>query len=225
MSPRFSAPGKANVHHQTRDPKKHWVDARSRDPLLVLAKVEGEPSFGHAGRMNMVEGLTRSRYASAGAPSRTSEPRGIPDDVEYLKSRLLATSAIAGLSILQLSAPAQARSLGIRSEQPDTLEISVGEDEEIVGDDIGIYADNGAGRPEQGQNAPAPIDNRRYSKLVATPSGEWVHGSDCRESERARPRASPFFVERSWVSCCLARKRMSPASRFAGQILPAIRSP
>ncbi|MGN6595284.1 hypothetical protein [Sphingopyxis terrae] len=113
-----------------------------------------------------------------------------------MKSRLLATSAIAGLSILQLSAPAQARSLGIRSEQPDTLEISVGEDEEIVGDDIGIYADNGAGRPEQGQNPPAPIDNRRYSKLVATPSGEWVHGSDCRESERARPRASPFFIEK-----------------------------
>jgi hypothetical protein len=50
--------------------------------------------------------------------------------------------------------------------------------------------------PEQGQKAPAPIDNRRYSKLVATPSGEWVHGSDCRESERARLRASPFFVEK-----------------------------
>ncbi|MCW0198169.1 autotransporter domain-containing protein [Sphingopyxis sp.] len=60
------------------------------------------------------------------------------------KSRLLATSAIAGLSILQLTPAAQAQdSFGIHNDQPDPLEISVGEGEEVVGGEIGIYADNG----------------------------------------------------------------------------------
>ncbi|MGV1681668.1 autotransporter domain-containing protein [Sphingopyxis sp. NJF-3] len=62
------------------------------------------------------------------------------------KSRLLATSAIAGLSALYLAAPAQAQdSFGIHNDQPETLEVTIAEtDEDVVGSDIGIYADNGA---------------------------------------------------------------------------------
>ncbi|KPL68482.1 hypothetical protein SZ64_10400 [Erythrobacter sp. SG61-1L] len=60
------------------------------------------------------------------------------------KSLLLTTSAIAGLAALQLASPAQAESFGIHNDQPDILEVTVAEDEEISGTDIGIYADNGA---------------------------------------------------------------------------------
>ncbi|NIJ39697.1 outer membrane autotransporter protein [Sphingopyxis panaciterrae] len=60
------------------------------------------------------------------------------------KSRLLATSAIAGLSMLQLAPAALAQdSFGIHNDQPEPLEITVAEDEVIVGGDIGVYADNG----------------------------------------------------------------------------------
>ena len=47
------------------------------------------------------------------------------------KSRLLATSAIVGLSIGQVVAPAAAQeSFGIHNDQPELLEIVVAEDEE-----------------------------------------------------------------------------------------------
>ena len=60
------------------------------------------------------------------------------------KSRLLATSAIAGLSMLQLASAAHAQdSFGIHNDQPEPLEITIGEDEEVEGNDIGVYADNG----------------------------------------------------------------------------------
>jgi outer membrane autotransporter protein len=60
------------------------------------------------------------------------------------KSRLLATSAIVGLSIGQMIAPAGAQeSFGIHNDQPELLEIVVAEEEDVEGLDIGIYADNG----------------------------------------------------------------------------------
>lgn len=60
------------------------------------------------------------------------------------KSRLLATSAIVGLSIGSIAAPAAAQlSFGIHNDQPELLEIVVAEEEDVEGLDIGIYADNG----------------------------------------------------------------------------------
>lgn len=60
------------------------------------------------------------------------------------KSRLLATSAIIGLSIVHLASPAAAQeAFGIHNDQPERLVIDVAEDEEVEGDIIGIYADNG----------------------------------------------------------------------------------
>lgn len=64
---------------------------------------------------------------------------------KFSKSRLMATSAVAGLSILQATAPANAQdSFGIHNDQPETLEINVADGEEVEGNDSGIYADNGA---------------------------------------------------------------------------------
>ncbi|MDO9367586.1 MAG: autotransporter domain-containing protein [Sphingopyxis sp.] len=61
------------------------------------------------------------------------------------KSRLLATSAIVGLSIVHPMSPAGAQeAFGIHNDQPETLEVVVAEDEVVEGDIIGVYADNGA---------------------------------------------------------------------------------
>ena len=56
------------------------------------------------------------------------------------KSRLLATSAIVGLSIGQIAAPAAAQqSFGIHNDQPETLEIVIEEEyPDVEGLDIGI---------------------------------------------------------------------------------------
>jgi fibronectin-binding autotransporter adhesin len=60
------------------------------------------------------------------------------------KSRLLATSAIVGLSIVNIGSPAIAQeAFGIHNDQPERLEIEVGDGEVVEGDLIGIYADNG----------------------------------------------------------------------------------
>lgn len=60
------------------------------------------------------------------------------------KSRLLTTSAIVGLSVANLGAPAAAQNaLGIHNDTAERLDIEVGEDEEIFGTDTGIYADKG----------------------------------------------------------------------------------
>lgn len=59
------------------------------------------------------------------------------------KSRLLATSAIVGLSIVQVSPAAAQDAFGIHNDQPERLEVEVDEDETIEGDLIGVYADNG----------------------------------------------------------------------------------
>jgi len=97
------------------------------------------------------------------------------------KSRLLATSAIAGLSILQLTPAVQAQdSFGIHNDQPDPLEISVGEGEEIVGDDIGIYADNGPvivdnqGHVRGNGNNPGGPDSRPSGGIVIAQPGSEI---------------------------------------------------
>jgi fibronectin-binding autotransporter adhesin len=60
------------------------------------------------------------------------------------RSRLLATSAVVGLSIANLASPANAQQVfGIHNDTPELLEIEVAAGEAITGDDIGIYADNG----------------------------------------------------------------------------------
>lgn len=99
------------------------------------------------------------------------------------KSRLLATSAIAGLSILQLGTPVQAQSFGIHNDQPDTQEISVGADEEVVGDDIGIYADNGAvivdnaGTIRGNGTGPGGLDSRPSGGIVIAQPGSEITNS------------------------------------------------
>ena len=61
------------------------------------------------------------------------------------KSRLLATSAIVGLSIVHLSAAARAQqTFGVHNDQEETLDIIVAEGETVEGDDIGVYAQEGA---------------------------------------------------------------------------------
>lgn len=60
------------------------------------------------------------------------------------KSRLLTTSAIVGLSVINLGSPASAQdAFGIHNDQAERLDIEVAEDEEVYGTDIGIYADAG----------------------------------------------------------------------------------
>ena len=61
------------------------------------------------------------------------------------KAQLLATSAIAGLSILSLAPAAQAQqAFGVHNDQPQKLVVIVGEGETVEGDDIGVYAEVGA---------------------------------------------------------------------------------
>ncbi|MGV2495198.1 autotransporter domain-containing protein [Pelagerythrobacter aerophilus] len=60
------------------------------------------------------------------------------------KSHLLATSAVAGLAMLQLTPSAQAQdSFGVHNDQPEKLVVTVEAGETVEGEDIGIYADNG----------------------------------------------------------------------------------
>src|SRR3546814_480545 len=79
------------------------------------------------------------------------------------KSRLLATSAVVGLSIGQIAAPAAAQlSFGIHNDQPELLEIVVAEeDPDVEGLDIGIYADNG----------PVTVDNAGEIRGLGTSIG------------------------------------------------------
>jgi len=104
------------------------------------------------------------------------------------KSRLLATSAIAGLSILQFAAPASAQdqepeSFGIHNDQPEMLDIIVEEDEEIVGADIGVYADNGpvtvdnAGAIYGSGDNPGGADSRPSGGVVIAQAGSSITNS------------------------------------------------
>lgn len=61
-----------------------------------------------------------------------------------MKSRLLATSAVTGIAIGALAAPATAQdAFGIHVDTQERRVIVVGSGETVEGDDIGIYADNG----------------------------------------------------------------------------------
>src|SRR5690606_24583332 len=102
------------------------------------------------------------------------------------KSRLLATSAIAGLSILHLASPAQAQvqdSFGIHNDQPETIDITVEEDEDIVGADIGVYADNGAvtidnaGAIYGDGNNPGSAESRPSGGVVIAQAGSSITNS------------------------------------------------
>jgi fibronectin-binding autotransporter adhesin len=121
------------------------------------------------------------------------------------KSRLLTTSAIAGISILQLSAAAHAQeqtpAFGVHVDQPGTVEINVGEDEEIVGDDIGIYADNGtvivdnAGTIRGNGFSPAGLDSRPAGGIVIAQPGASITNSGTISGAANGIATSYFFSE------------------------------
>src|SRR3546814_11837059 len=110
--------------------------------------------------------------------------RGVIVMPRISKSRLLATSAVVGLSIGQIAAPAAAQlSFGIHNDQPELLEIVVAEeDPDVEGLDIGIYADNG----------PVTVDNAGAIRGLGTsigsaesrPSGGIVLAQPGRPEER-----------------------------------------
>ncbi|MBB6425178.1 autotransporter domain-containing protein [Sphingopyxis sp. JAI128] len=100
------------------------------------------------------------------------------------KSRLLATSAIVGLSIGQVISSAGAQeAFGIHNDQPELLEVVVGEDEEVGGSDIGIYADNGpvtvdnAGEIRGNGTSIGSIESRPSGGIVISQPGSSVTNS------------------------------------------------
>ncbi len=121
------------------------------------------------------------------------------------KSRLLATSAIAGLSILQLGAAAHAQeqtpAFGVHVDQPGTVEINVGEDEEIVGNDIGIYADNGtvivdnAGTIRGNGFSPAGLNSRPAGGIVIAQPGASITNGGTISGAANGIATSYFFSE------------------------------
>lgn len=98
------------------------------------------------------------------------------------KSRLLTTSAVVGLSIGQMIAPAGAQeSFGIHNDQPELLEIIVEEDDpDVEGLDIGIYADNGpvtvdnSGEIRGNGTGVGSIDSRPSGGIVIAQPGSSV---------------------------------------------------
>lgn len=100
------------------------------------------------------------------------------------KSRLLATSAIIGLSIANLASPANAQqAFGIHNDTPEMLEIEVAAGETITGSDIGIYADNGpvvidnAGTIRGNGTTLGSIDDRPSGGVVIAQPGSTVTNS------------------------------------------------
>lgn len=100
------------------------------------------------------------------------------------KSRLLATSAIVGLSIANLASPANAQqAFGIHNDTPELLEVDVAEGETVEGDDIGVYADNGpvvidnAGTIRGNGQSYGSIDDRPSGGVVIAQPGSTVTNS------------------------------------------------
>jgi len=120
----------------------------------------------------------------------------------FSKSRLLATSAIAGFALLYPALPAHAmQAFGIHNDQPDTLEITVGEDEEVVGDDIGIYADNGPvivnndGEIRGNGTIPGSADTRPSGGIVIAQPGSVINNEDLISGAANGVVTSYFFGE------------------------------
>lgn len=138
----------------------------------------------------------------------------------FSKSRLLATSAIASFALLYPALPAHAmQAFGIHNDQPDTLEITVGEDEEVVGDDIGIYADNGPvivdndGEIRGNGTSPGGIDSRPSGGIViAQPGSEITNSGDI--SGAANGIATSYFFSEDENGDALP-----PEARAAGTIV------
>jgi autotransporter-associated beta strand protein len=117
------------------------------------------------------------------------------------RSRLMATSAIAGLSILQLPAAHAQDAFGVHNDQPDTLEVVVGAGEEVEGDDIGVYADNGAVVVDNAGtirgNGPVygSIDSRPSGGVVIAQPGSSVTNSGTISGTANGVTTSYFFGE------------------------------
>lgn len=100
------------------------------------------------------------------------------------KSRLLATSAIAGLSIANLASPASAQdAYGVHNQSPELLEIDVEAGDTLEGGDSGVYADNGpvrvtnAGTIRGNGTVYGSIDNRPSGGIVIAQPGSTVINS------------------------------------------------
>jgi autotransporter-associated beta strand protein len=118
------------------------------------------------------------------------------------KSRLLATSAIVGLSIANLASPANAQQVfGIHNDTPETLEIDVAAGETVTGSDIGIYADNGpvvidnAGTIRGNGTTFGSIDNRPSGGVVISQPGSTVTNSGQITGAANGVTTSYFFSE------------------------------
>lgn len=118
------------------------------------------------------------------------------------KSRLLATSAIVGLSIANLASPANAQqAFGIHNDTPELLEIDVPAGEVLQGDDIGVYADNGAVAIDNAGtirgNGPSygSIDDRPSGGVVLAQPGSTVTNSGQITGAANGVTTSYFFSE------------------------------
>lgn len=118
------------------------------------------------------------------------------------KSRLMATSAIVGLSIVHMASPVHAQQVfGIHNDQPEPLEIVVGEGEVVVGDDIGIYGDNGpvtidnAGTIRGNGTSFGSIDDRPGGGVVIAQPGSTVTNSGTITGGANGVTTSYFFSE------------------------------
>lgn len=118
------------------------------------------------------------------------------------KSRLLATSAIVGLSIANLASPANAQQVfGIHNDAPELLEVDVAEGETVEGDDIGVYADNGpvvidnAGTIRGNGQSYGSIDDRPSGGVVIAQPGSTVTNSGQITGAANGVSTSYFFSE------------------------------
>lgn len=118
------------------------------------------------------------------------------------KSRLLATSAIVGLSIANLASPANAQQVfGIHNDTPELLEVDVAEGETVEGDDIGVYADNGpvvidnAGTIRGNGQSYGSIDDRPSGGVVIAQPGSTVTNSGQITGAANGVSTSYFFSE------------------------------